>query len=128
MTQREQDVQNAIRLAAAESRQVILWRNNTGALKDASGRLIRYGLGNDSAAVNKIFKSSDLIGIRPLRIRPDHVDLTVGVFTAIEVKRPGWTVNDRSEAQRNWLELVGQWGGLAGFATSVDEARSIWWV
>lgn len=107
----EAKVQNDIRLAlgAGPAR---LWRNNTGALKDATGRLVRYGLCPGS---------SDLIGLRQVTITPDMVGQTMGVFVAIEVKDQGRL----TEQQRAFLAMVQQAGGLAGVARSVDDARTI---
>ena len=82
-------VQQQVQLAMARLGAQI-WRNNSGACTDDTGRLIRYGLGNSSAALNAAIKSSDLIGITPVQIQPYHVGQTFGVFTAIEVKKPGW--------------------------------------
>ena len=47
---------NVVRLEAARKR-ILLWRNNVGALSDKDGRFVRYGLANDSQAVNKRIKS-----------------------------------------------------------------------
>ena len=90
-----------------------LWRNNVG----AEGRL-RYGLANDSKQLNQKLKSSDLIGITPIRITPNLVGHTVGVFTSIEVKAYGWRysyTDKRAEAQLRWLQLIYGLGGIAGF-------------
>lgn len=96
-----------------------LWRNNNGACKDETGRMIRYGLGNDSKKINDVWKSSDLIGITPLTVRPEHMGRTLGIFTAVEVKRPDWQrpENDRDRAQMAFLTTVFQHGGIATFAT-----------
>lgn len=104
-------VQNHIRLAVGRG-PVRLWRNNTGALKDANGRLVRYGLCTGS---------SDLIGFTTRTITHDMVGQQVAVFTAIEVK-------DRGRAtpqQLHFIDQVQQAGGLAGVARSVEEARII---
>jgi hypothetical protein len=107
----EAKVQNDIRIAlgAGPAR---LWRNNTGALKDAQGRLVRYGLCQGS---------SDLIGLRTITITPDMVGQTVAVFTAIEVKDRGRATPE----QQAFIAMVQQAGGLAGIARSIDDARSI---
>lgn len=110
--------QNAVRLEGAR-RGARLWRNNRGAVTTEDGRHIRYGLANDSAAMNKKIKSHDLVGVTPLTITPGHVGRTVGVFTSVEVKRPGWEFkpNDPHErAQLAWLHLVVALGGFATFA------------
>ena len=67
-----------------------LFRNNVGVLKDERGVPVRYGICNDSPAMNKRIKSSDLIGIRPVVITPDMVGTTIGQFVAREVKKAGW--------------------------------------
>ena len=100
-----------------------LWRNNVGAAVDHNGRPVRYGLANDSKAVNTRIKSSDLIGIRSVLIGPEHVGTSIGQFVAIEVKKPGWkyTGNSREEAQFRFLTLVGTLGGYAIFASDPGE-------
>ena len=110
---READVQNLIRLEAAQFG-LILWRNNSGVLRDASGRPVRFGLGNDSSAVNKKIKSSDLIG------------LWQGRFVAIECKPTGWKYcgNSREIAQFNYIKLVRKHGGIACFATSWEDVHA----
>lgn len=110
--------QSAIRLEASE-KGVKLWRNNVGALLDKSGRLVRYGLANDSAALNDKIKSGDLIGWRPVVIRQEHVGHMIGQFVSREVKEPGWqyTGTDREQAQLAWANLINAAGGDARFAT-----------
>ena len=111
-------VQQAIRLESSR-RGMRLWRNNNGACVDNTGRMVRYGLGNDSSKVNKHIKSSDLIGITPVQV----AGRTLGVFTAIEVKRGGWRYKGtaREKAQLAWLELVVAMGGIGKFAASVED-------
>jgi len=108
-----------------------LWRNNVGVAEDKTGRVIRYGLSNESAATNAAIKSSDLIGVTPLFIGPQHVGRIVGVFTAIETKASDWKFSERDEraiAQRKFHQIVQQAGGYAGFATGVaDIYRIIGW-
>ena len=104
-----------------------MWRNNNGAAEDAkTGRSIRYGLANDSKQMNAKIKSSDLIGIRPLKITPAHVGDTIGVFTSIEVKKPGWKYKgtNRESAQFAWLLMVASFGGFAMFATGPEEVKN----
>lgn len=105
-----------------------LWRNNTGVLKDITGRPVRYGLANDSKKLNDDLKSSDLIGLTSIVITPDMVGKMIGVFTAVEVKEEGWKFNlkdKREVAQQNYINLVRSKGGFAGFAQSVDDFRKI---
>lgn len=114
----EAAVQQRIRLEAPKNN-CVLWRNNNGACESQDGRLIRYGLANDSAKINREFKSSDLIGVSFQIITPEMIGQTVGIFTSIEVKREGWhyTGTDREQAQNAWCHLIKQYGGIAGFAT-----------
>jgi hypothetical protein len=104
-------VQNAIRLAAGRGSNR-LFRNNTGALKDQAGRLVRYGLCKGS---------SDLIGWRSLTITPDMVGQQVAVFAAIEVKDRGTPTAE----QLHFIAQVQAAGGLAGVARTVAEAEAI---
>jgi hypothetical protein len=73
---------------------------------------------------------SDIIGIKTVRV----ADLVaagveeVGVFTAIEVKKPGWRPPGEDAKsyrhyaeQKKFVEAVRERGGLAFFATSIDE-------
>jgi hypothetical protein len=106
-----------------------IWRNNVGACEDATGRLIRYGLGNDSAQLNKVIKSSDLIGITPVKAFVENVGwCNLGVFTAIECKATGWSFkpgDERAIAQSRFHDIVRQAGGLAGFASDPSHIQNI---
>lgn len=115
----ESDVQARVRLAASQAGDV-LWRNNSGVLRDERGVPVRFGLCNDSAQLNAHTKSSDLIGIRRVVVTPDMVGRTVGIFYAREVKRAGWryTGTPREVAQLRFIEAVVAMGGDAGWATS----------
>jgi hypothetical protein len=104
-------VQNAIRLAAGRG-DTRLFRNNTGALKDPNGRLVRYGLCKGS---------SDLIGYRTVTITPDMVGQQLAVFAAIEVKDRGAPTPE----QLHFIAQVKAAGGLAGVARSVADAQAI---
>jgi hypothetical protein len=118
----ESEIQQLIQLEAPKNGDILL-RNNSGALKDAEGRVVRYGLGNTSVTVSKQIKSSDLIGITKIIITPDMVGKTVGVFTAIEVKRQDWKFkpdNERDRAQNNFIQWIKSCGGIAGFVNSVE--------
>lgn len=119
----ESAIQNQVRLAAAYAG-LECWRNNVGVLMavDDYGnqRPVRYGLANDSAKVNKEIKSSDLIGITPVLITPEHLGRTLGVFTAFETKRSGWTMRDSDKhalAQQRFHDIVRRAGGFAGFVS-----------
>ena len=116
----EAAVQNVVRLEASR-KGCRLWRNNVGAGHLAESKsFIRFGLANDSETVNKVCKSADLIGIRPVLITPQHVGHTVGQFLSREVKQTGWryTGTARETAQMRWAEIVNGLGGDARFCNS----------
>jgi len=80
----------------------LVWRNNTGAMTDATGRLVRFGLCKGS---------SDIIGL-----------CGDGRFLAVEVKtRTGKTTPE----QDRFIAAVIRAGGRAGVARSADDAISI---
>jgi len=110
--------QQQVRLEAC-STGARLWRNNVGVLVDDRGVPVRFGLANDSKAMNSSLKSSDLIGITPRLVTYQDVGRHLGVFTSIEMKRPGWkyTGKGREVAQRAWLDLVVSMGGIGKFST-----------
>lgn len=121
----EADTQNRLRKAASEVGD-FLWRNNSGAYEDHTGRWIRYGLANDSRAVNQVFKSSDLIGITRRIMTPADVGRVFGIFTAIEVKGPKWHLipsDKRGHAQQRFINEVRKAGGFAGFVTHPDQMK-----
>lgn len=110
-------VQSHIRLEAARA-DVLLFRNNVGALLDERGVPVRYGLANDNAAMNKRIKSADLIGIRRVTVTPGMVGHVLGLFVSREVKRADWVYKgDAHEvAQKCWMDLINSYGGDAKFA------------
>ena len=100
--QKETRIQNEIRLAVSQQcPHVTLWRNSIGTFKTQDGKWVQAGLPAGS---------SDLIGI------------CNGRFVAIEVKLPG---QKPRPDQANFLEHVKKMGGIAGVATSVQEAIDI---
>ena len=107
---REHQIQQRIRLACGRGA-VRLWRNNTGALVDRQGRLVRFGLCRGS---------SDLIGLRSLEITPELMGLRIAQFVALEIKTPGGAVRPE---QRAFLHTVGQLGGVAAVCRSLAEAE-----
>lgn len=120
-------VQQQVRLTMARLG-ALMYRNNSGAYQDESGRWVRYGLCNDSKQMNERIKSSDLIGPTPLLIEPRHVGQTIGVFTALECKPSGWHLtpgDKRGQAQKRFIDLVVGIGGFAGFVTGPDDLARI---
>lgn len=114
----EAAIQAMVRLKASQEGWR-MWRNNVGAHTDGYGRHVRYGLCNESRRINKVIKSSDLIGLRPVLITRDHVGHMIGQFVAIEVKHGSWKPgkSDRESAQANFMRVVHDLGGCAGFST-----------
>ena len=72
-------------------------------------RQVRAGLEAEGA--------SDLIGITPITITPEMVGMTVGVFTAAEVKKDGWTkpTDEREKQQLAFINNVNRLGGIGFF-------------
>ena len=114
----EAAVQVNVRLEAS-NKGLRLWRNNLGAGYMQDGSFIRWGLANESTAMNRTIKSHDLIGIRPIRITEAHIGQLIGQFVSREIKPGYWNYsgNDHELAQLKWAELVISLGGDAGFAT-----------
>lgn len=105
-----------------------LWRNNVGALLDDRGIPVRYGLCNESKKINKEIKSSDYVGITPILVQPWHVGVTLGVFTAMETKKVGWSYSkndDREKAQNKYLNLVCSLGGIASFINGTGQFEKV---
>lgn len=108
----EHRTQQQIRLALSKGA-TRLWRNNTGALRDANGQLIRFGLCQGSA---------DLIGYHSITITPEMVGQRVAVFLAVEVKSERGRPTSAQEAFLNHIRTA---GGRAGIARSVADALCI---
>ena len=102
MTRSEANIQNDI-LIALSNAGAIVFRNNVGALKDKTGRPVRYGVGGNGG--------SDIIGICP-----------DGRFLAVEVKK---NTGRATEDQLRFIEAVRAKGGRAGVARSVEDALRI---
>jgi len=64
----------------------------------------------------------DLIGWHSVRITPKMVGLDLAVFVGLELKKPG---KKPSKLQQRRIDLINRSGGLAGCATSVEEAEEI---
>lgn len=113
-------------LIAARAGQRI-WRNNSGALKNEQGMMVRYGLGNTSAKINAVMKSSDYIGIKTIVITPADVGRKIGMFIAAEMKRPNWhmTPSDkRAQAQATFGAVVEHAGGEFRFITHPEQFKN----
>jgi hypothetical protein len=116
-------VQSLVRLALARLGWR-MWRNNRGAFKDATGRWVRYGLGNDSKKLGDVVKSHDLVGWRAVVITPDMVGKVIAQFVSIECKDEDWVYNPNDEhevAQKRWLDMVNTDGGYAAFISNENQ-------
>lgn len=113
----ESGVQNQVRITEYRERKALLWRNNVGAGFSEEGDFMRWGLANDSAQMNKVMKSSDLIGVQPYVVSVADIGRTLGLFRAVECKKPGWhyTGEDREAAQLTFGNRVMSLGGLFEF-------------
>lgn len=115
----EARVQSLIRVEAAKAG-VWLTRNNVGAFVDPeTGRLVRYGLANESKQQNERIKSADLIGFRKRVILASDVGSTIAQFVSRECKAEGWryTGTKREVAQAAWRDFINSNGGDAAFAS-----------
>lgn len=114
-------VQSAVRLAAPVQG-YLLGRNNRGALPNEAGVPIRFGWLNDTAALDKVCKTGDLLGLQSGWFR-DYETLDpvkVAVFAMAECKKAGWKINPndkREAAQLRAINMVQSAGGIACFTT-----------
>lgn len=115
----ESGVQSRVRLEASKQG-IYLWRNNVGAgqLKEGN-RFIRFGLANDSKALNGVIKSGDLIGLRRILVTQAMVGHPVAQFVSREIKHANWKYSGSLEeaAQLQWAALVNAQGGDAKIVT-----------
>lgn len=120
--------QSLVRLDAAKHG-VWLTRNNVGAFQDPdTGRLVRYGLANETKVQNSQIKSADLIGFRKRLIVTADVGTVIAQFVSRECKHEGWkyTGRGRELAQARWRDFIIAHGGDAAFASgpgSFDSTR-----
>lgn len=116
----EAAVQAAVRVEASQ-KGMRVFRNNVGVLEDRTGRPLRFGIANDSPAMNRKLKSGDLIGIDPTPITAADVGQPRGQFVSLECKPEGWHYagTPHEEAQAAWAALVVSLGGRARFVNRV---------
>lgn len=123
----EAAVQTHTRLALARMGALPM-RNNVGACEDKSGRIIRYGLMNESQQQNRQFKSSDIVAPVPIVIRPDYVGRTFALFGVFECKHTDWHLtpgDQRAQAQLRFIELVRGVGGIGGFVSDPAQVADL---
>ena len=115
----EARVQSLVRLEAAQNG-VVLTRNNVGAYQEPeTGRLIRYGLWNESKAQSAAHKSADLIGFRKRVIVASDVGTVIAQFVSRECKAEGWKFSGRGReaAQAAHRDFINANGGDAAFVS-----------
>ncbi len=121
----EAQLQSLVRLHAHKYKSLLM-RNNSGVLVNSiTNRPVRFGLGNDSSRLNKVFKSPDLIGITQQRCPCGKL---YGVFTGLEIKTPGWKFNKNNQvhvAQNNFLNEIRKRNGIADFISTMDDLDRI---
>jgi hypothetical protein len=111
----ESAIQRAIRHRLGQLRLPFL-RYNVGTFYTAQGSVVHIG----EKGV------SDLIGITPHVVTQEDVGKTVGIFTALEIKKPkGQTAAHRRESQGNYLRLVNRLGGLGAIVKSPEDAETV---
>lgn len=130
MAKSESAVDKEAGLACSQQYKCVLFRNNVGAFKDKGGQWVRYGIANESAAMNKHTKSSDRIGWTPVVITQEMVGKEIAVFTAIEMKKEGYKPSGKAqvehyEAQQKFCNSVSRAFGIAGIADSAKAALAI---
>ena len=132
---RETPILRTIWLAVA--RTTTLFRLNTGMAWASGGgkvtkrsdgaAIVPFGrqiaLGFSKPDNTPLAGSSDLIGWHSITITPEMVGARIAVFTAVEVKRTGG--GRRRPEQITFIDNVRAAGGIAGFASSPDDAIKI---
>lgn len=122
----ESDLSKTIQTTALSQFKSKLFRNNSGAMKDKTGRHIRFGLANVSKKLWDNFKTSDLIGYTCVVVTPDMVGKTLAVFTAVEVKTTTAKKDARYKAQEKFIEQVNRDGGIASMVNSVESLKKMY--
>ena len=92
-----------------------VFKNSNGMAYTKDGTPFRHGFGDGS---------SDIIACVPTIITKDMVGKTIGIFTAIEVKknRTGYKATDKQKA---FINAISSCGGNAGVAYDIDTANEI---
>lgn len=122
----ENELKSWLILNAVQQYDSLLFRNNSGVLKNEHGIPIRFGLGNTSPEINSIFKSSDEIGITSVLC---SCGKRYGVFTAIELKKPGWKIRNSDKTamgQLNFINKIRAKNGIAGFIQSEEDFHNVY--
>lgn len=122
----EASILGQIRVGVGSMQGVRLFRNNVGTgwqgevREHTAGRLVI--LNPRPLHAGLFIGSPDLVGWRSVTIRPEHVGRVVGIFTGLEVKRPG---SNPTPAQRQFITAIIDAGGLGGVVRNTPDALEI---
>lgn len=121
---KELNIQNEIRLNLPEN--VRMFRNNVGtgwtgkSIKTKSGSMLIENPRPLNAGL--CVGSSDLIGWTSIEIKPEMIGQKIAVFTALEIKTETGKI---SKEQKNFIELIHKFGGIASIIRSVDDLKKV---
>lgn len=107
----------------------VLFRNNVGK-SWISSNFVELGNGDVLVKNARRFHSGlvdgslDLVGWYSIIITPDMVGSKIAVFTAIDSKHSDGG-NRKKKNQLNFIYQVNEAGGIAGFASSEEEAMQV---
>jgi len=121
---KESDIQNQILIALSQNG-TVAFRINAGSFW--AGEIISNKdnmmlLKNPRKIQGAPEGTSDIIGVTSVIVTPQMVGSRVGVFTAIEVKKPG---ENPKANQKNFLSRMRDMGAIAGVALSPEQAIGI---
>lgn len=97
------------------------YREQNGDIVVPGGRPVALGFGDTSG--DPVAGVGDLVGWTTVTITPDMVGCKIAVFTDIETKSSADA--KKRKAQADFISLVNQSGGIAGFAHTPEMAVAI---
>lgn len=121
---KEQDIQSQILIAMSQAG-ACCFRINAGSFW--SGEILSHDgkmllLKNPRKIQGAPEGFSDIVGVTTVTVTPQMVGRKIGVFTCIEVKKPG---EKPKKHQENFLAQMRSRGAIAGVARSPEEAVRI---
>ncbi len=126
----ENNFKKIVRINFTKLAKGILFNNNVGLgwvgkqLKQVAGN--QFLIEGRKTEIGFGRGTSDLIGIRQVKITPDMVGETIGQFIAIETKKTGWKYRGtpHEKEQLNFLEQIKKHGGHADFISTPEELEN----